>query len=81
MADFDFVRDLFYKINSPLQNFIRNNKSPFILISDELFPCTSAYDKDFKHIFLNESISDYTVFDWSEQLMRYRAALLFKATE
>lgn len=49
--------------------------------SDELFPCTSAYDKDFKHVFLNGSISDYMVFEWPEQIMRYRAALLLKATE
>lgn len=78
---FDFDFDTFSKINSPLQSFIRSNNSPFILISDELSPCTSAYDKDFKHIFLNGSISDYMVFEWPEQIMRYRAALLFKATE
>lgn len=78
VLDFDF--DTFSKINSPLQNFIRNNKSPFILISDELSPCTSAYDKDFRHIFLNGSISDYMVFEWPEQIMRYRAALLLQIT-
>lgn len=78
VLDFDY--NTFSKINSPLQSFIRNNNSPFILVSDELSQCTSAYDKDFRHIFLNGSISDYMVFDWSEQLMRYRAALLFKAT-
>lgn len=81
MADFDFDRDLFHKINAPLHNFIRNSKSPFILTSDELYPCASAYDKDFKHIFSNGSISDYMVFEWPEQIMRYRAALLLKATE
>ena len=80
MADFDFVRDLFYKINSPLQSFIRNNNSPFILVSDELAPCTSAYDEDFKHIFLNQSLSDYMIFEWPEQIMRYRAALLLQIT-
>jgi hypothetical protein len=78
VLDFDF--DTFSKINSPLQNFIRNNNSPFILVSDELSPCTSAYDKDFKHIFLNGSISDYMVFEWPEQIMRYRAALLLQIT-
>jgi len=78
VLDFDF--DTFSKINSPLQNFIRNNKSPFILISDELSQCTSAYDKDFRHIFLNGSISDYMVFEWPEQIMRYRAALLLQIT-
>jgi hypothetical protein len=78
VLDFDF--DTFSKINSPLQNFIRNNNSPFILVSDELSPCTSAYDKDFKHIFLNGSISDYMIFEWPEQIMRYRAALLLQIT-
>lgn len=79
VLNFDF--DTFSKISSPLQSFVRNNKSPFILISDELSPCTSAYDKDFKHIFSNGSISDYMVFDWPEQIMRYRAAMLLKITE
>lgn len=78
---FNFDFDTFSKINSPLQSFIRNNNSPFILVSDELSPCTSAYDKDFKHIFLNGSISDYMVFIWPEQIMRYRAALLLQITE
>lgn len=78
VLDFDF--DTFSKINSPLQSFVRNNKSPFILISDELSQCTSAYDKDFRHIFLNGSISDYMVFEWPEQIMRYRAALLLQIT-
>lgn len=78
---FDFDFETFSKINSPLQSFIRNNKSPFILVSDALSPCTSAYDKDFKYIFLNESVSEYMVFEWPEQIVRYRAALLLKATE
>ena len=77
--DFDF--DIFKRINSPLQIFIRNNNSPFILVSEELCPCASAYDKDFRRIFLNGSVSDYMVFTWPEQIMRYRAALLLKATE
>ena len=77
--EFDF--GIFSLVNSPLQSFIRNNKSPFILVSDELSPCTSAYDKDFKHIFLNGSASDYMVFEWPEQIMRYRAALLLQITE
>ena len=76
----DCARYIFNKINTPLQVFIRKNKSPFILISDELSPCISAYDKDFKHIFSYESISDYTVFEWPEQIMRYRAAMLLKIT-
>lgn len=71
----------FTKINTPLETFLRNSKSPFIFESDELSPCTSAYDKDFKHIFLNGSISDYMVFEWPEQIMRCRAVLLLKATE
>lgn len=78
VLNFDF--DTFSKISSPLQSFLRNAKSPFILESDELMPCTSAYNKDFKHIFLNGSISEYIIFEWSEQIMRYRAALLLKAT-
>jgi hypothetical protein len=78
---FDFDRDTFDRVNTPLQVFIRKNKSPFILISDELSPCISAYNSDFKHIFLNGSLSDYMVFEWPEQIMRYRAALLLKATE
>ena len=77
--DFDF--DIFKRINSPLQIFIRNNNSPFILVSEELCPCASAYDKDFRRIFSNGSISEYMVFEWPEQIMRYRAALLLKATE
>jgi len=78
VLNFDF--DTFSKITSPLQSFMRNNNSPFILVSDELPQCVSAYDKDFRHIFLNGSISDYMVFDWSEQIMRYRAALLLQIT-
>ena len=77
---FECDRDTFDRLNTPLQSFIRNNKSPFILESDELMPCTSVYDKDFKHIFSYESISDYTVFEWPEQIMRYRAAMLLKIT-
>jgi hypothetical protein len=77
---FDCDRDTFDKVNTPLQSFIRNNKSPFILISDELSPCTSAYNKGFKHIFLNRSISEYIIFEWPEQIMRYRAALLLQIT-
>lgn len=79
VLDFDF--DTFSKINTPLQSFIRNNKSPFILESDELMPCTSAYNKDFKHVFLRENLIEYFPFEWPEQIMRYRAALLLKATE
>ena len=73
-------RDTFDKINTPLQSFLRNTKSPFILESDELMPCTSAYNKGFKHIFLNGSVSEYIIFEWPEQIMRYRAALLLQIT-
>lgn len=77
---FDCDRDTFDKVNTPLQRFIRNNKSPFILESDELMPCTSAYNKDFKHVRLMENLIEYSPFDWPEQIMRYRAALLLQIT-
>lgn len=77
---FECDRDTFDRLNTPLQSFIRNNKSPFILESDELMPCTSAYNKDFKHVFLRENLIEYFSFEWPEQIMRYRAALLLQIT-
>ena len=70
----------FININKPIESFIRSSNSPFILESDELFQCVSAYTEDFKHLFINGSTSDYTPFVWPEQIVRYRAAMLLKTT-
>jgi len=70
----------FISINKPIESFIRSSNSPFILESDELFQCVSAYTEDFKHLFINGSTSDYTPFVWPEQIVRYRAAMLLKTT-
>ena len=64
-----------------VQLFIRSSKSPFILSSEDIPSCVSAYNQEFKHIFINGHLDGYLDFKWPEQIERYRVALLFKATE
>lgn len=64
-----------------VQLFIRSSKSPFILSSEDISSCVSVYSQEFTHVFINGHLDGYIDFKWTEQIERYRVAMLLKATE
>lgn len=78
---FEHDRYTYDAIVEPIQRFIRKSKSPFILSSEDLASCVSAYNQEFTHVFINGHLDSYLDFKWPEQIERYRVALLLKITE
>lgn len=76
-----YINTDFNKIHKPLKNFIETTEQPFILLSEALGDKFGIYDTNFDyHLIYPESLYNNN-FKWSEQIERYRVALLLKTTE
>lgn len=78
---FGYDRATFDFIQNPILSFRKKTKVPYIFISEELGNYIGAYTEIFNLIFLSPSMQVSFDFNWSQQLERYRVALLLKATE
>lgn len=78
---FECDRAKFDTIYNTLSEFLFKSKAPFILQSDEIGNKTNMYESKVRLLVINDSTFTYAKFVWTEQIERYRVALLLMATE
>lgn len=76
-----YINTDFIAIVKPIRNFIETTQTPFIFLSEALGDKFGIYDTNLDYYLIYPESLYNNNFKWSEQIERYRVALLLKTTE